>query len=120
MIFKIYVPDELRFFYADRYGNQCNAPSDAVIVPIPPSPIGVPIYDPTLPDNAVVEAPYTEAEALRMVRKLRTDRLYQCDWTQLTDTPLSDAQRERWQAYRQALRDMMDNFEWNVTTWPEL
>jgi len=54
------------------------------------------------------------------VRQLRTDRLYDCDWTQLPDAPLTDAERAQWRAYRQALRDMMDSFEWGVTTWPKL
>jgi hypothetical protein len=96
-MFKIYVPEELRFFYADELGNSYDAPSDDV-----------------------VEAPYSEAEALRWVRQLRNDRLYDCDWTQLPDAPLTDAERAQWRQYRQALRDMMDNFEWGVTTWPTL
>jgi hypothetical protein len=96
-MYKIYVPEELRFFYADELGNYYDAPS-----------------------GDVEEKPYTEAEALRWVRQLRTDRLYDCDWTQLPDAPLTDAERAQWRAYRQALRDMMDNFEWGVTTWPKL
>jgi hypothetical protein len=96
-MYKIYEPEALTFFYADDYGVRYDAPS-----------------------GDVVEAPYTEAEALRAVRQLRTDRLYQCDWTQLPDAPLSDAERAQWRAYRQALRDMMDDFQWGVTTWPML
>jgi hypothetical protein len=96
-MFKIYEPEALTLFYADAYGERYDAPS-----------------------GDVVEAPYSEAEALKAVRQLRTDRLYQCDWTQLPDAPLSETERERWRDYRQALRDMMDNFEWGVTTWPKL
>jgi len=96
-MYKIYVPDELIFFYADEYGERYDAPS-----------------------GDVVEAPYSEDEAVQIVRQLRTDRLYQCDWTQLPDAPLTDAERAQWQAYRQALRDMMNNFQWGVTTWPTL
>ena len=96
-MYKIYVPEELRFFYADAYGTTYDAP-----------------------DGDVEEKPYTEAEALKWVRQLRTDRLYDCDWTQLPDAPLTDAERAQWRTYRQALRDMMDNFEWGVTTWPKL
>lgn len=95
-MYKIYVPEELRFFYADEFGT---------------------IYD--APSGDVVEQPYTEAEALKAVRALRTQRLYDCDWTQLPDAPLSDAQREQWRTYRQELRDMMDDFEWGLTAWPE-
>lgn len=95
-MYKIYVPEELRFFYADEYGERYDSPSAGVI-----------------------EAPYTEAEALRAVRHHRNLRLYDCDWTQLPDAPLSDAQREQWRTYRQALRDMMDDFAWGLTTWPK-
>ena len=95
-IFKIYVPEDLYFFYADIYGERYEVPA-----------------------GDVVERPYTEAEALSAVRALRNRRLLDCDWTQLPDAPLSDAQRKRWQIYRQALRDMMDGFAWGLTTWPE-
>jgi hypothetical protein len=96
-MYKIYVPEELRFFYADELGNSYDAPSDDV-----------------------EEKPYSEAEALKWVRQLRTDRLYDCDWTQLPDAPLTDEERAQWRTYRQALRDMMDDFQWGVTTWPTL
>ena len=95
-MYKIYEPEALTFFYADEFGTRFDAPS-----------------------GDVVEAPYTEAEALREVRRLRTQRLYDCDWTQLPDAPLSEAQREQWRTYRQALRDMMDDFAWNLTAWPK-
>lgn len=95
-MYKIFVPEDLTFFYADEFGT---------------------IYD--APSGDVVEQPYTEAEALRQVRALRNQRLFDCDWTQLPDAPLSDAQRARWRTYRQALRDMMDDFAWGLTAWPE-
>ena len=95
-MYKIYEPESLTFFYADEFGVRYDAPS-----------------------GDVVEAPYTEAEALNAVRALRNARLFDCDWTQLPDAPLSDAQRERWRTYRQALRDMMDDFAWGLTTWPK-
>lgn len=51
----------------------------------------------------------------------RNMRLYTCDWTQLPDAPLSDAQRQDWAAYRQTLRDLpantLDPFD---VTWPEM
>jgi hypothetical protein len=96
MMYKIYVPEDLTYFYADEFGERYESPS-----------------------GDVVEAPYTEAEALSAVRALRNQRLYDCDWTQLPDAPLSDAQKEQWRTYRQALRDMMDDFAWGLTTWPE-
>lgn len=36
----------------------------------------------------------------------RDSLLLQSDWTQLADVPLSQAQRDAWAAYRQALRDI--------------
>lgn len=53
------------------------------------------------------------------VRAQRNALLSACDWTQLTDAPLSEAQREAWGAYRQALRDIpqQSGFPWSVT-WP--
>lgn len=94
-MFKIYVPVELRFFYADDLGNYYDAPS-----------------------GNVVEQPYSEKEALRLVREERTRRLYECDWTQLLDAPLTDAEKAAWREYRQQLRDLMEIFQWNVTRWP--
>ena len=95
-MYKIYVPEELTFFYADEFGDRYDAPSDDV-----------------------VEQPLTEAQALSAVRALRNQRLFDCDWTQLPDAPLSESQRARWRSYRQELRDMMDDFEWDLTRWPE-
>jgi hypothetical protein len=95
-MYKIYEPEALTYFYADEFGTRYDAPS-----------------------GDVVEQPFSEAEALRQVRALRNQRLFDCDWTQLPDAPLSDAQRARWRTYRQALRDMMDDFAWGLTTWPE-
>jgi len=38
----------------------------------------------------------------------RDYRLTECDWTQLPDNGLTDAQRIEWQTYRQELRDLTD------------
>lgn len=41
---------------------------------------------------------------------LRTERnakLEKCDWTQSSDSPLSNAKQIKWATYRQELRDMM-------------
>lgn len=42
----------------------------------------------------------------RLVRKFRTIRLTNSDWTQVTDNSLTDEQREAWRVYRQQLRDL--------------
>ena len=54
------------------------------------------------------------------VRADRNRRLAECDWTQLSDCPLSDADKAAWATYRGELRDVPEQsgFPWNVT-WPE-
>lgn len=40
------------------------------------------------------------------IRIRRTALLARCDWTALPDSPISDAKKEEWRLYRQALREM--------------
>jgi hypothetical protein len=40
------------------------------------------------------------------IRRERRTRLYQSDWTQFVDSPLSDEKKAEWAAYRQALRNL--------------
>lgn len=42
----------------------------------------------------------------RLLRRLRSMRLTDSDWTQVTDNSLTDEQRESWRVYRQQLRDL--------------
>jgi hypothetical protein len=55
-----------------------------------------------------------QAEAMR---KQRTEKLKDSDWTQLAD---STADKAAWAAYRQALRDVTEQsgFPWTIE-WPE-
>lgn len=55
------------------------------------------------------------------VRDSRQILLSASDWTQLPDAPLTDAKRQAWSTYRQALRDItaQAGFPWNVT-WPTM
>ena len=48
----------------------------------------------------------TKADRMAQFRKRRDERLAECDWTQLADSPLSAEQRAAWADYRQALRDV--------------
>lgn len=43
---------------------------------------------------------------LEELRFIRNRKLYESDWTQLTDSPLSEEQKELWRIYRQELRDL--------------
>jgi len=40
------------------------------------------------------------------IRQERDKRIYVTDWTQLSDSPLSDSKKAEWAAYRTALRDI--------------
>ena len=45
------------------------------------------------------------------------------DWTQFNDSPLTDAKKDEWKTYRQALRDITSsqptpNIELSNITWP--
>jgi hypothetical protein len=77
-------------------------------------------YGTAYPDigDADFEDVPSASDALAMVRAERNARLQQCDYTQLPDVPLSALQIEAWRMYRQELRDMMQGFAWNITTWP--
>ena len=59
----------------------------------------------------------------------RNRRLQASDWTQIPDSPLTDAKKAEWATYRQALRDMPERvadsdkattnpFTLNPTLWP--
>ena len=57
-----------------------------------------------------------DAEQAANVRKSRTEKLKDCDWTQIAD---STADKTAWATYRQALRDVPSQvgFPWEIT-WP--
>jgi hypothetical protein len=59
-----------------------------------------------------------DAEASR-IRHERNRLIAECDWTQLDDTPLTNAKKLEWAEYRQALRDIptQSGFPWDVV-WP--
>lgn len=56
------------------------------------------------------------------IRKKRDIRLARCDWTQFSDSPLSDSQKAEWVTYRQALRDIPQTYstatEYADIVWP--
>jgi hypothetical protein len=57
-----------------------------------------------------------DAEQAKSVRQSRSDKLADCDWTQVADSPVDKAV---WATYRQALRDIPSQagFPW-VIDWP--
>ena len=67
-------------------------------------------------DEAAYKA-MKDAEQAANVRNSRTEKLKDCDWTQIAD---STADKAVWATYRQALRDVptQAGFPWTIT-WPE-
>ena len=53
------------------------------------------------------------------VRSQRDRYLSECDWTVLTDSPLTTSKKTQWKTYRQALRDISsaEGFP-HTMTWP--
>ena len=70
------------------------------------------------PENAT-----SEKRCYKLLRSLRDQKLRMSDWTQFNDSPLTDAKKEEWKTYRQALRDITSsqptpNIELSNITWP--
>lgn len=56
---------------------------------------------------------------IERMRGLRYALLAGCDWTQLPDAPVSPEKKEEWAEYRQALRDITDEFpDGENVVWP--
>ena len=53
------------------------------------------------------------------IRTDRNKRLADCDWTQLTDAPISNTEAQNWASYRQALRDITTQSEPFHIQWPD-
>jgi len=95
--------------------------SDLIIKRLPNGMINVPAG--SLAELGI--APDTAAALIHEVKldKLRAERnrrIAMCDWTQLSDAPLSKEEKAAWATYRQALRDLpeaaadLDNVVWPV------
>lgn len=56
------------------------------------------------------------------VRRERNQRLYECDWTQINDAPITDEVKAQWAAYRQMLREVpaenSDTYSLESVNWP--
>jgi len=71
----------------------------------------------TAAENEAAYKAMKDAEQAANVRRTRTEKLKDCDWTQIAD---STADKAAWATYRQALRDITtaSGFPWTMT-WPE-
>ena len=69
-------------------------------------------------EKLVISTPIP-SPTIESVRAERNGLLFQSDWTQLNDAPLTNEQKTEWPIYRQALRDLtlQSEFPTNVT-WP--
>ena len=65
---------------------------------------------------------FNREDLINDVRVERNRKLSLTDWTQVTDSPLTEEQRIEWKNYRQSLRDVTDNLGVILSTaevnWP--
>lgn len=52
------------------------------------------------------------------IRITRNEFLLKCDWTQLSDSPLSEIKKTEWTVYRQSLRDITTQEDPFNIIWP--
>ena len=73
----------------------------------------------TAADNEAAYKASVDAQAAASVRSQRDRLIAECDWTQLSDSQLSDSVRATWVTYRQGLRDLpiAEGFP-HTMTWP--
>jgi hypothetical protein len=60
----------------------------------------------------------TPVEDMAELREERNFLLAESDWTQASDSPLSDEVKAEWTVYREALRDLPANTDPADPTWP--
>ena len=82
------------------------------------------VEDPSSPGTFTLQADPSKVQAKiqqawTALRTERNARLAACDWTQMPDSPLSQAARASWSDYRQSLRDLPENAtDPTQVTWP--
>lgn len=73
----------------------------------------------TAAENEAAYRAKIDDQAAKAIRQERGEKLTKCDWTMLSDSPLSDDAKTEWQAYRQALRDITTDSGFpHSVTWP--
>ena len=55
-----------------------------------------------------------------LLRIQRDALLNQSDWTQGSDSPLSNSKKDEWKTYRQALRDITSHSNWPNLKVPDM
>ena len=70
-------------------------------------------------DPVAIAQSFAPHELLDDLRRRRDQLLTASDWTQMPDTPLVDAARLAWRAYRQQLRDLPGaTLDLTAIEWP--
>lgn len=84
------------------------------VVPLPNKPLGDYIFD----YNTAQWVPDLKKASYDAIQK-RNKLLYESDWTQIPNSPLTPEQVEQWAVYRQALRDVpqQEGYPMNII-WP--
>ena len=54
---------------------------------------------------------FVQGAFVSAVRNIRDQMLAQCDWTQVSDSPLSTDMKNAWAGYRQELRDITNTLD---------
>lgn len=72
----------------------------------------------TVTDASQQEIADRLANQWQSVRSERDRILYSCDWTQLSDVPLTAEQVEQWRVYRQQVRDVTNQPDPFNIVWP--
>lgn len=70
-------------------------------------------------DRTAEEIAQIEADQWANIRSERNAKLAACDWTQLSDAPISNIEAQEWASYRQALRDITTQTDPFNITWPQ-
>lgn len=71
----------------------------------------------TRKSQSVIDTRIADENAFKL-RSMRNSILTSCDWTQMPDSPLTDAKKAEWATYRQALRDLPSTTDPSDPTWP--
>ena len=64
--------------------------------------------------EADIDLPFVLSDA-GIRKRRRNELLSQSDWTQFADSPLSDTKKAEWATYRQALRDLPQQYPDAIT-----
>jgi hypothetical protein len=84
--------------------------------------VSVPLTDEEETARDAEEASWEEekpARAMVSLRKKRNILLVSSDWTQASDSPLTDEVKTTWATYREELRDLPESADPADPTWPD-